>query len=55
MEDNFQSKNINIGYKLTHVIGLGTDGRIVLGTHQLTYTDIQRLRHEGWEGLGPHP
>jgi len=52
-EGNCEGKNGDIGYKSTPVIGLGLYKGIHLRSHPWTHSDIQCLRRQGWEGMGP--
>jgi hypothetical protein len=46
-------EDADIGYKSTLVIASGPYKVIHLGTHPWTQPDIQCLRREGREGMGP--
>jgi len=52
-EGNCDGKNADIGYKSTPVVGSGPYKEIYLGTYLWTHTDMQCLRRQGFEGLGP--
>jgi hypothetical protein len=48
-----KGKDADIGYKSTLVVGSGPDQEIHRGTHPWTHTDIQCLRRQGRECMGP--
>jgi len=52
-EGNCYGQNADIGYKSTPVVGSTPYDGIHLRTHLWIHTDIQCLRCQGWEGLGP--
>jgi len=52
-EWNCWGKNANNGYISRPDLGSGQFESLHLETHPCRNTDIQCLRHQGWEGMGP--
>jgi len=52
-EGNCESRNADISFESIPVVELGLYTAIHLWIHLRTHTNIQGVRRQGWEGMGP--